>query len=100
MRSATAPALVAPPESAPAEVYVTAAIGLLLPPEVLALPAYGCLNLHASLLPRWRGAAPIPAALLHGDAETGVTIMQTDPGWDTGPIVAQVQRGTTTASSS
>jgi methionyl-tRNA formyltransferase len=76
---------------AQADVYVTAAIGLLLPPEVLALPAYGCLNLHASLLPRWRGAAPISAALLHGDTETGVTVMQTDPGLDTGPIVAQAR---------
>ena len=76
---------------AQAELYVTAAIGLWLPAEVLALPAYGCLNLHASLLPRWRGAAPIPAALLHGDAETGVTLMQTDPGWDSGPIVAQAR---------
>jgi len=87
---------------AQAEVYVTAAIGLLLPPEVLALPAHGCLNLHASLLPRWRGAAPISAAILHGDAETGVTLMQTDPGLDTGPIVAQARcaigRDDTTAS--
>jgi methionyl-tRNA formyltransferase len=70
---------------------VTAAIGLLLPPEVLALPAHGTLNLHASLLPRWRGAAPIHAAILHGDPETGVTIMQTDRGLDTGPIVAQAR---------
>jgi methionyl-tRNA formyltransferase len=74
-----------------AELYVTAAIGLLLPPEVLALPAYGTLNVHASLLPRWRGAAPVHAAILHGDAETGVTIMQTDRGLDTGPIVAQAR---------
>ena len=76
---------------AQAEVYVTAAIGLWLPAEVLALPACGCLNLHASLLPRWRGAAPIAAAILFGDPETGVTLMQTDPGWDTGPIVAQAR---------
>jgi len=74
-----------------ADVYVTAAIGLLLPPEVLALPTHGTLNLHASLLPRWRGAAPIQAAILHGDAETGVTIMQTDRGLDTGPIVTQAR---------
>jgi len=74
-----------------ADLYVTAAIGFLLPPEVLALPPRGTLNLHASLLPRWRGAAPIQAAILYGDPETGVTIMQTDPGLDTGPIVAQAR---------
>lgn len=74
-----------------ADLYVTAAIGLLLPLKVLTLPAHGTLNLHASLLPRWRGAAPIHAAILYGDAETGVTIMQTDRGLDTGPIVAQAQ---------
>jgi methionyl-tRNA formyltransferase len=74
-----------------ADVYVTAAIGLLLTAEVLALPPHGCLNVHASLLPRWRGAAPVAAAILHGDAETGVTLMQTDVGLDTGPIVAQVR---------
>lgn len=76
--------------NASADVYVTAAIGFILPPEVLALPTRGCLNLHASLLPRWRGAAPVSAAILHGDTETGVTLMQTDAGLDTGPIVAQV----------
>ena len=74
-----------------ADVYVTAAIGLLLPQQVLALPPHGTLNLHASLLPRWRGAAPIALAILHGDAETGVTLMRTDRGLDTGPIVAQVR---------
>jgi len=74
-----------------ADVYVTAAIGLLLPKQVLALPPHGTLNVHASLLPRWRGAAPIALAILHGDAETGVTIMQTGPGLDTGPVVAQVR---------
>jgi methionyl-tRNA formyltransferase len=74
-----------------ADLYVTAAIGLLLPPEVLALPPHGTLNLHASLLPRWRGAAPIHAAILHGDQQTGVTLMLTDVGLDTGPIVAQVR---------
>jgi methionyl-tRNA formyltransferase len=72
-------------------VYVTAATGLILPPEVLALAPYGTLNLHASLLPRWRGAAPINAAILTGDPETGVTVMQTDRGLDTGPIVAQAR---------
>ncbi|MFN2156032.1 MAG: methionyl-tRNA formyltransferase [Anaerolineae bacterium] len=74
-----------------ADLYVTAAIGLILPPAVLALPPHGCLNVHASLLPRWRGAAPIAAAILHGDKETGVTLMQTDEGLDTGPIVAQAR---------
>jgi methionyl-tRNA formyltransferase len=74
-----------------ADVYVTAAIGLILPPAVLALPPHGCLNLHASLLPRWRGAAPVSAAILNGDSETGVTLMQMDEGLDTGPILAQVR---------
>ena len=74
-----------------ADLYVTAAIGLILPSEVLALPPHGCLNVHASLLPRWRGAAPIAAAILHGDKETGVTLMQTDEGLDTGPIVSQAR---------
>jgi methionyl-tRNA formyltransferase len=74
-----------------ADVYVTAAIGLLLPKRVLAIPPHGTLNVHASLLPRWRGAAPIALAILHGDPETGVTIMQTGPGLDTGPVVAQVR---------
>jgi methionyl-tRNA formyltransferase len=78
-------------QEAGADLYVTAAIGLLLPPAILALPPHGCLNVHASLLPRWRGAAPIPAAILHGDGETGVTLMQTDEGLDTGPIVAQAR---------
>ena len=63
-----------------------AAYGLLLPPAVLAWPRHGCLNIHASLLPRWRGAAPIQRALQAGDAETGVTIMQMDAGLDTGPV--------------
>ena len=74
-----------------ADVFVTAAIGYLIPPQVLAIPPFGCLNLHASLLPRWRGAAPISAAILHGDAETGVTLMLMDEGLDTGPILAQVR---------
>ena len=63
---------------------VVAAYGLLLPPPVLALPQYGCLNLHASLLPRWRGAAPVQRALIAGDVETGITLMQMDRGMDTG----------------
>ncbi|HTU55250.1 MAG TPA: methionyl-tRNA formyltransferase [Acetobacteraceae bacterium] len=66
---------------------VVAAYGLILPPEMLAIPRRGCLNIHASLLPRWRGAAPIQAAILAGDAETGITIMQMDAGLDTGPIL-------------
>jgi methionyl-tRNA formyltransferase len=60
---------------------------LLLPPEILSAPQRGCLNIHASLLPRWRGAAPIQAAVLAGDAETGITIMQMDTGLDTGAML-------------
>jgi methionyl-tRNA formyltransferase len=71
------------------DVIVTAATGHILSPEVLALPTHGTVNVHASLLPRWRGAAPIQAALLAGDKETGVTIMCTDEGLDTGPILSQ-----------
>ena len=70
------------------DLIVVAAFGQILRPEVLDLPAYGCLNVHASLLPRWRGAAPINAAILHGDRETGVTIMRMDPGLDTGPTLS------------
>lgn len=66
---------------------VVAAYGLILPPAMLAAPRRGCLNIHASLLPRWRGAAPIQAAVLAGDAETGITIMQMDAGLDTGPML-------------
>ena len=65
---------------------VVAAYGKLLPPEILALPRYGCINIHASLLPRWRGAAPIQRAIMAGDAETGVTTMRMDAGLDTGDI--------------
>ncbi len=68
---------------------VVAAFGQILRQNVLDLPAYGCVNIHASLLPRWRGAAPIPAAIRAGDAETGVTIMRMDPGLDTGPMLAR-----------
>lgn len=71
------------------EVIVVAAFGQILRQDVLDLPPHGCLNVHASLLPRWRGAAPIPAAILAGDAVTGVTIMKMDTGLDTGPIVAR-----------
>ena len=69
------------------DVLVVAAYGLILPPAVLALPRYGCLNIHASLLPRWRGAAPIHRAIEAGDAETGITIMQMDEGLDTGAML-------------
>jgi methionyl-tRNA formyltransferase len=69
-----------------ADAMVVAAYGLLLPPEVLAIPPHGCLNIHASLLPRWRGAAPIQRAIQAGDARTGITIMQMDAGLDTGPM--------------
>ena len=71
------------------ELIVVAAFGQILKKDVLALPRYGCLNVHASLLPRWRGAAPINAAILHGDEQTGVTIMQMDVGLDTGPMLSQ-----------
>lgn len=71
------------------DVIVTAAIGHILTADVLAIPTRGTLNVHASLLPRWRGGAPIQAALLAGDKETGVTILCTDEGMDTGPILSQ-----------
>ncbi len=71
------------------DVIVVAAFGQILRAEVLDLPCYGCLNVHASLLPRGRGAAPIQAAILAGDAETGVTIMKMDAGVDTGPLLSQ-----------
>ena len=71
------------------ELIVVAAFGQILRRDVLELPRYGCLNVHASLLPRWRGAAPINAAILHGDEETGVTIMQMDVGLDTGPMLSR-----------
>ncbi|MGL9769703.1 MAG: methionyl-tRNA formyltransferase [Sodalis sp. (in: enterobacteria)] len=70
-----------------ADIMVVVAYGLILPKAVLALPRLGCINVHGSLLPRWRGAAPIQRALLAGDQHTGVTIMQMDAGIDTGPIV-------------
>ena len=71
------------------DLIVVAAFGQILKRDVLELPRFGCLNVHASLLPRWRGAAPINAAILHGDEETGVTIMQMDVGLDTGPMLAK-----------
>jgi len=70
-----------------ADIMVVAAYGLLLPPSVLAAPRLGCINVHASLLPRWRGAAPIQRAIAAGDEETGITIMQMDQGLDTGAML-------------
>ncbi|HEY9097875.1 MAG TPA: methionyl-tRNA formyltransferase [Thiobacillus sp.] len=72
-----------------ADIMVVAAYGQILPQAVLDLPRLGCLNIHASLLPRWRGAAPIQRAILAGDAETGITIMQMDAGLDTGAMLAK-----------
>ena len=68
---------------------IVIAYGLLLPPAILAIPRHGCLNVHASLLPRWRGAAPIPRAIEAGDGATGVSIMQMETGLDTGPVLAE-----------
>ena len=72
-----------------ADVMVVVAYGLLLPPVILASPRYGCINIHASLLPRWRGAAPIQRAILAGDRQTGITMMQMATGLDTGDILLQ-----------
>jgi methionyl-tRNA formyltransferase len=82
-----------------ADMAVVAAYGLILPVPVLEAPGLGCLNIHASLLPRWRGAAPIQRAILAGDTETGVTIMQMEAGLDTGPMLARAATpvGTKTA---
>lgn len=71
------------------DLIVVAAYGLLLPQAVLDLPAHGCVNVHASLLPRWRGAAPIERALLAGDRETGISLMRMEAGLDTGPVYAR-----------
>jgi methionyl-tRNA formyltransferase len=85
-----------------AEVMVVAAYGLILPQAVLDMPRFGCLNIHGSLLPRWRGAAPIQRALLAGDTETGVCIMQMEAGLDTGPVLLRgafpIEASDTTAS--
>src|SRR6185503_18928345 len=70
------------------DLLVVVAYGLILPRKVLATPRLGCWNVHASLLPRWRGAAPIERAILAGDAETGVCLMQLEAGLDTGPVFA------------
>jgi len=73
------------------DTIVVAAFGQILPTPVLDLPSHGCINVHASLLPRYRGAAPIAAAILNGDAVTGITIMRMDEGLDTGPVLAQAE---------
>jgi methionyl-tRNA formyltransferase len=72
------------------DLIVVVAYGQLLPPQVLALAPFGCVNVHASLLPRWRGAAPIQRALLAGDAQTGISLMRMDGGLDTGPVFSQI----------
>jgi methionyl-tRNA formyltransferase len=74
-----------------ADIAIIAAYGLILPRAILAAPRHGCLNLHASLLPRWRGAAPIQRAILAGDAETGVDVMRMEVGLDTGAVLAQTR---------
>jgi methionyl-tRNA formyltransferase len=81
----------APIVAHPLDVLVVAAYGLILPPEVLAWPRHGCVNIHASLLPRWRGAAPVERAILAGDRETGISLMQMDAGIDTGPVIEQIR---------
>ncbi|ARN81375.1 methionyl-tRNA formyltransferase [Methylocystis bryophila] len=73
------------------DVAVVAAYGLILPREILNAPKYGCLNLHGSLLPRWRGAAPIQRAIMAGDAESGVGVMRMEEGLDTGPVATQAR---------
>jgi len=83
------PEALIPIREASPEVVVVAAYGLLLPAALLSIPALGCLNIHASLLPRWRGAAPIQRAILAGDSRTGISIMRMDEGLDTGPVLLQ-----------
>jgi methionyl-tRNA formyltransferase len=84
-----------------ADIAVVVAYGLILPQSILDAPVRGCLNIHASLLPRWRGAAPIHRAIMAGDAQTGVCIMQMEAGLDTGPVLLRVplaiEAGETTA---
>ena len=86
LRNAEARELVA---SLAPDLMVVVAYGLLLPADILSIPTFGCWNIHASLLPRWRGAAPIQRAIEAGDRETGISIMQMDPGLDTGPVMRQ-----------
>jgi methionyl-tRNA formyltransferase len=78
-----------PPTGARPDILIVAAYGLILPQAMLDWPRHGAINIHASLLPRWRGAAPIQRALLAGDEETGISIMQMDSGLDTGPVIAR-----------
>jgi methionyl-tRNA formyltransferase len=73
------------------DVAIVAAYGLILPPAVLAVPTFGCLNTHGSLLPRWRGAAPVQRAIMAGDAETGVDLMRMEEGLDTGPVAREIR---------
>ena len=73
------------------ELMIVVAYGLLLPEAVLSIPSLGCINVHASLLPRWRGAAPIQRAILAGDRQTGITIMQMDKGLDTGDMLLKLE---------
>lgn len=87
--SLRAPEVVAQLSAWKPDVFVVAAFGQILPQDVLDLPPHDCLNVHGSLLPRWRGAAPVAAAILAGDEVTGVTIMQMDAGLDTGPVLSQ-----------
>ncbi len=70
------------------DIIVVAAYGLILPQAILDIPRQGCLNVHASLLPRWRGAAPIQQAILEGDSQTGISLMQMEAGLDSGPVFA------------
>lgn len=88
-RSLREPEAIAPLKNLDLDVLIVAAYGLILPEAVLTLPRHGCVNVHASLLPRWRGAAPIERAIMAGDDRTGVCIMQMDEGLDTGPIRLQ-----------
>jgi len=81
------PGTVAQISALQADLLIVVAYGLILPPAILAMPRHGCWNIHASLLPRWRGAAPIQRAIEAGDSETGVCIMQMDEGLDTGPVL-------------
>src|SRR4026208_2625001 len=83
------PAAMEPLRAWDPELMVVAAFGQILKKDVLDLPPHGCINVHASLLPRWRGAAPINAAILAGDEDAGVTIMRMDVGLDTGPMLTQ-----------
>ena len=80
-------------QTAEVDALIVAAYGLILPPAALGIPRWGCINIHASLLPRWRGAAPIQRALLAGDAQSGVTIMRMEAGLDTGPMLKSRSTG-------